>query len=159
MNSKSNFVKIIASIFLILLFASLFAGCIGVTNDEGKNNDNDEPEPEPKDQIIEDISNEKSFQMINENKDNPNFIILDVRTSDEFAEGHIEDAINIDFYSETFSEELDKLNKTKKYLIYCRTANRSSVARDMMRDLEFSEVYNMLGGIVEWRENGYPVVT
>ena len=157
MINRKYTIKIIIPLFIILLLATFFAGCIG-TNDDNVNN-NDSNGSEQKQQIVKDISNNESFKMIDENKDNPDFIILDVRTSDEFDDGHIENAINIDFYSETFSDDLDKLNKTKKYLIYCRTANRSGQALNMMRDLGFIEVYNMLGGIVEWQENGYPVVT
>jgi rhodanese-related sulfurtransferase len=134
-------------------------GCIGENNDNDDNNKRQEQEEDEKqEQIIKDISNSESFQMINENKSNPNFILIDVRTEDEFLSGYIENALNIDFYSETFSDELNKLDKNKTYLIYCRTANRSGQALDMMKDLEFSEVYNMLGGIVEWEANGYPIV-
>jgi rhodanese-related sulfurtransferase len=136
------------------LLSSLFIGCIGTIGDDENNNDNQKT----KDQINIDISNSESFRMINENKSNSKFVILDVRTSDEFSDGHIENSINIDFYSETFSEDLDKLDKNKTYMVYCRTANRSGQALDMMKDLNFSEAYNMLGGIVEWEDNGYPIV-
>jgi rhodanese-related sulfurtransferase len=136
------------------LLSSLFIGCIGTIDDDENNND----KQKTKDQINIDISNSESFRMINENKSNSKFVILDVRTSDEFSDGHIENSINIDFYSETFSEDLDKLDKNKTYMVYCRTANRSGQALDMMKDLNFSEAYNMLGGIVEWEDNGYPIV-
>ena len=157
---KNNSTKIIVLIFLLLLLSSLSIGCIGNNNDDGNNNDenNNSDEQKTQDQIIRDISNSESFRMINENKSNSNFVILDVRTSDEFSDGHIKDSINIDFYSETFSDDLDKLDKNKTYMVYCRTANRSGQALDMMKDLNFSEAYNMLGGIVEWKENGYPIV-
>ena len=154
MSSKFKSSAIYITAILLLLTFTVTMGCI---------EDDDEPEPkpdpEPQGQIIKDITNEASYQMIMDNKTDPDFIILDVRTAEEFDDGHIEDAIKIDFYSETFSEELDELNKTKTYLIYCRTANRSGQAMDMMKDLNFSEVYNMLGGIVEWEANGYPVVS
>ena len=53
----------------------------------------------------------------------------------------------------------DLLDKDKTYLIYCRTANRTSQAIKMMSELEFAEVYNMLGGIVQWQAGGFPVIT
>ena len=159
MVNKNNFKNTVVLIFLILLLSSLFIGCIG-TNDESNDDDNgnNNNEDETNDQILKDISNSESFRMINENNSDPNFIILDVRTAEEFSAGHIENATNIDFYSETFSEDLDDLDKNKTYLIYCRTANRSGQALPLMKDLDFIEVYNMLGGIVEWEENGYPIV-
>jgi rhodanese-related sulfurtransferase len=140
-------------VVIILLSLTLVIGCV-------ENNKDDETDnvPDNNEQIIEDISNEASYQMILENKNNSNFIILDIRTTEEFADGHIEDAVNIDFYSSTFNDELDKLDKTKTYLVYCRTANRSGQAMPMMKELGFEEVYNMLGGIVEWENNNYPIV-
>jgi len=62
-----------------------------------------------------------AYTLIQKNKGNPDFVILDVRTPAEFADEHIENAINLDYYSETFRDDLNKLDKTKTYLIYCRT--------------------------------------
>ena len=107
-------------------------------------------------QTIEDISTQEAFTLIQNNQNNPDFIILDVRTSEEVADGYIENAINIDFYSKTFRDELDNLDKNKTYLIYCRSGNRSGKARDIMAELNFKEVYNMLGGFVQWDGDGLP---
>jgi len=75
---------------------------------------------------------------------------------EEFAEGYIENAINIDFRSETFQDEIDKLDKNKKYLIYCRSGVRSRSALDIMAELNFKEAYNILGGIIAWNAEGLP---
>ena len=110
--------------------------------------------------IIEDITVEKAYKLIQENEENPDFVILDIRTPEEFARGHIKNAVNwVDYYSETFREDLDGLNKTKTYLIYCRTGGRSGITLTIMDDLGFSEVYNMLGGITAWKQQGFQVVT
>ena len=106
-------------------------------------------------QIIEDITPQEAFTLI---QNNPDFVILDVRTPEEVDAGYIENAINIDYYSDTFREELDRLDKNQKYLIYCRSGNRSGKASAIMKELNFSEVYNMTGGIVEWRSEGLPTV-
>jgi rhodanese-related sulfurtransferase len=108
-------------------------------------------------QIIEDITAQEAFALIEDNENNPEFVILDVRTPEEFADGRLEDAVNLDFYSETFRDELDLLNKSKTYLIYCRSGNRSGQARDIMEELDFREVYDM-GGILEWQAEGLPTV-
>ncbi|MFC1941196.1 rhodanese-like domain-containing protein [Chloroflexota bacterium] len=110
----------------------------------------------PTQTIIEDISTQEAFTLIQNNQNNRDFVIIDVRTTEEFAEGYIENAVNIDFYSETFRDELDKLDKNKTYLIYCRSGNRSGKARDIMAELNFKEVYNMLGGFVQWDADGLP---
>ena len=107
-------------------------------------------------QIIEDVTPQEAYTSIQENQDNPDFVIIDVRTPEEFTEGYIEGAINIDFYSETFADELDILDKNKTYLIYCRSDNRSGRALPLMEELNFREVYNMTGGIIQWNAEGFP---
>ena len=113
------------------------------------------PPPETT-QIIENITPQETYTLMQENQENPEFVIIDVRTPEEFAEGHIEGAINIDFYSETFQDELDILDKNKTYLIYCRSGGRSGSALDIMEALNFREVYNMTGGIIQWKAEELP---
>jgi rhodanese-related sulfurtransferase len=86
-------------------------------------------------------------------------VILDVRTQEEFDEGHIEDAVMLDFYRDDFAQELAKLDADVPYVLYCRSGNRSSQARAIMADLDFSSVEDVDGGIVGWQEAGLPVVT
>ena len=109
-------------------------------------------------QIIEDITPQEAFTMIKDNQNNPDFVIIDVRTPQEFAEGYIENAVNIDFYAETFRDELDNLDKNKTYLIYCRSGGRSGRALDMMAELRFKEVHNILGGILAWNAEELPTI-
>jgi rhodanese-related sulfurtransferase len=97
-------------------------------------------------QLIEDVTPQEAYSLTQKNKANPNFVILDVRTLKEFASGHIEGAINLDYNAPTFKDDLNGLDKTKMYLIYCRTSRRSRGALDMMRELEFHEVYHIRGG-------------
>ena len=90
-------------------------------------------------------------------KSKTNAIILDVRTPKEIAQGTIKNAQKIDFYNENFKAELDKLDKSKPVLIYCRSGRRSGIAMSTMRELGFSEVYNLQGGIIEWSEAGLEI--
>ena len=108
-------------------------------------------------QVIADITPQVASKLIAENRDDPDFIIIDVRTPEEFAAGHIENAINIDFRSEGFEDSINELDKNKTYLVYCRTANRSRSAVNIMEELDFNEIYHMLGGIVQWEAEGLPI--
>ena len=85
-------------------------------------------------------------------------ILLDVRTPDEVAQGVIKNAANIDFYDGSFMTALDKLDKSKPVLIYCRSGRRSGVAMSKMSELGFTEIYNLQGGIIEWANAGEEVV-
>ena len=113
---------------------------------------------QPHEQQIYDVTTNKAYDLIQENAGNPDFIILDVRTEEEYDGGYIEGAINIDYYSEDFSAQLETQDKDKAYLIYCGTGRRSAGARDIMAELGFREVYNMSRGITEWERQGFPVV-
>ncbi|MCP4364637.1 MAG: rhodanese-like domain-containing protein [Planctomycetes bacterium] len=116
------------------------------------------PKQEATTQIIEDITPKDAFTLKQKNKGNPSFIILDVRTPEEFAEGHIEDAIMLDFYSETFNDELKNLDKNKTYIVHCRSGKRSKKTLNKMRELGFKEAYNLLDGMQGWEKEGLPTV-
>jgi len=107
---------------------------------------------------IEDITPQEASTLIQNNQNNPDFVIIDVRTPEEFGEEHIEQATNIDFYSEAFRDTLNALDKNKTYLIYCRVGGRSGSALDIMAELNFKEVYNILGGINQWKAEGFPTI-
>jgi len=107
---------------------------------------------------IEDITPQEAFTLIQNNQNNPDFVIIDVRTPAEFAEEHIENATNINFYSETFRDTFNTLDKDKTYLIYCQVGGRSGSALDIMAELNFKEAYNILGGINLWKTEGLPTV-
>ena len=77
---------------------------------------------------------------------NSPYTIIDVRTPDEFADGHINKALNIDVKSDQFADEVKKLNPSKKYILYCRSGKRSSKAYGIMTNLKFENLHNMEGG-------------
>lgn len=83
----------------------------------------------------------------------PEAIVLDVRTAWEFESGHLENAVHLDFFSPTLEAELNKLDKSKYYLIYCRSGARSYSACSVMASNGFAKVANMMGGIMTWQGN------
>lgn len=74
-------------------------------------------------------------------------VIIDVRTQREYNSGHLENAIVIDIYSKDFKEKITKLDKLKKYYVYCKTGIRSRNAANYMRKIGFSDVCELEGGI------------
>ena len=87
-----------------------------------------------------------------------NVRILDVRTPEEFAEGFIEGARNIDFYRDDFEIEINSLEKELSYAVYCRSGKRSGQAAQMMQGAGFLSVLNLEGGIIDWANAGMPRV-
>lgn len=88
----------------------------------------------------------------------PGVVVIDVRTPEEFAEGHIEGATLIDINSPTFGDEIDALDRDASYLVYCRSDNRSGQAVAIMQQLGFEQLWDMDGGVIAWSAEGRPLV-
>jgi phage shock protein E len=108
------------------------------------------------DAVLETVSPEAAAEVI---ASTPDVVVLDIRTPEEFAEGFIEGASNIDFYRSDFAGQLDVLDKEVPYVVYCRSDNRSGQAMDVFADLGFTNVTEIDGGIVNWYESGLPIVS
>jgi phage shock protein E len=85
-------------------------------------------------------------------------IVLDVRTVDEFNDGHIKGAINIDIKQPDAFSKIDKLDHNAKYIVHCRTNHRSKIAVDHMVQSGFKTVYQMMDGITGWNQNSLPII-
>jgi len=96
--------------------------------------------------LAEDLTAEECKALIEKG----NLTIVDVRTPEECAGGMIEGAINIDFRSDDFKAKMDELDKTKPVLVYCAAGGRSGKTKDMLHDMKFNAVYNLLGGYGNW---------
>lgn len=108
------------------------------------------------------LSSQESYQLWLAEKSNPNFVIIDIRTADEFKGGFIENAINIDYYkTDEFYDYFSKLDKSKKYLLYCASSGRSgqAIAQFKSRNFNFNDMTDMKGGLNSWKTKGYPTTT
>jgi rhodanese-related sulfurtransferase len=130
---------------VLFLFILINAGC----SDSGASKN--------KDRFFKDVPPKQAYELILENKENSDFVVLDVRTLQEYQAGHLPGAIRIDFYSENFRAGLGKLDRDKTYLVYCRTSNRSGQAVSMMKEIGFRKVYHLIGGIVAWNGEDLPL--
>ena len=82
------------------------------------------------------------------------YTLIDVRTQDEFDLGHINSAINLDFYSDTFKNNILSLPKNETIVLYCRTNNRSSKTATILQENGYRNILVIKGGISEWVKNG-----
>jgi len=117
-----------------------------------------EEKAEGQEQKIEDIQLEEAFALMEDNRDNDDFVIIDLRSAKEYANGHIEEAVNLDYSASDFARELEELDRDMAYLLYSCTDDVSGQVLDMMAELGFTEVYNMLGGMEQWERVGLPKV-
>ncbi|NOX84470.1 MAG: T9SS type A sorting domain-containing protein [Chlorobi bacterium] len=94
--------------------------------------------------------------LIEANADNPNLVVLDVRTPGEYVPEHLTGAINRNFYDADFADQIDALPRHKLYVVYCRSGSRSKKAFNLMVEKNFMQVVNMKGGILAWISNSLP---
>ena len=104
-------------------------------------------------QIIKDVNAQELHDILAEQGGQ----VLDVRTEGELVSGVIPGAIHMDFYSNSFQQELEKLDKDKPVYVYCAAGGRSGKAMSMMKSMNFKEVYNLSGGFPTWQAAGFEV--
>lgn len=85
------------------------------------------------------------------------FHLIDIRTPEEFATGHIKGAKLMDFYAPDFQSRLSTLPRDSKVVLYCRSGNRSGQALSAMKELGFKDASHVAGGINAWRSKGLAV--
>jgi len=103
---------------------------------------------------VKNVEADQAAKLLQENK---KIVVLDVRTPEEFAAGHIAGATNLDFHNPDFGKKLSALDKTKSYLVHCAAGGRSAKTRDLMKNQQFQSIYHLEGGLKAWEKAGKPV--
>lgn len=122
----------------LMAFAILLAGCATAT-----------------DEAVQLVSASDAAELLDDTAARE--VVLDIRTPDEYNDGHLANAVLIDFYEPDFRDMISGLDRDEDYVLYCRSGNRSAEAAKIMRELGFNSVDEVDGGIVAWLEAGLPV--
>lgn len=102
---------------------------------------------------VKHVDAEKAAQLVAEGK----VTVLDVRTEDEYKEGHIKGASNVDILSKDFAKKLEAVDKTKPVLVHCQAGGRSTRSLPKLEQAGFTEIYHLDGGMADWVKAGKPV--
>lgn len=92
------------------------------------------------------------------NNVNKDILLIDVRTPEEYATGHVENAINIDFRASNFKDLIGELDKDQDVYVYCKVGGRSGGAAKLMDEMGFKKIYDLQGGILQWEKDGFKKV-
>ena len=138
--------SIITKIALLLILIISFSSCAQTTKSESSSVENKEAG------LVSLISSKDLNEKLGDIQ------LIDVRTPEEYAQGHLKNAVNINFNDPTFANDMDKLDKSKELYIYCRSGNRSGKASKQLGNMGFTKVYDLEGGINDWNRNKFEVV-
>jgi rhodanese-related sulfurtransferase len=106
-------------------------------------------------QAVTTISVQEAHQWLSD--PHSQWLVLDVRTPEEFAQGHLANATLKNFYDADFKAQLEQLNRWQPTILYCRSGNRSAKTLTLMRELGFRNVYEVKGGVLAWQAAGFPL--
>ncbi|MBK7038550.1 MAG: rhodanese-like domain-containing protein [Bacteroidetes bacterium] len=140
------------SIIFLSLFVFVFVGCTNSQVTETQEKTTTESAIQT---IKTDLSTSEFEAKI---KSEPTAPLIDVRTPEEYSQGHLQNAVNIDWNGNSFATQISTLDKSKPVYVYCLSGKRSGAAADKMRSDGFTEVYELAGGIKQWQADNLPVV-
>ena len=103
---------------------------------------------------VKNVTPEEVVKLI---KENPKTLVLDVRTPEEFAAGHIAGATNADIMNDDFAQKIAKLAKDQPVVVHCGSGTRSAKALPTIVQQKFPVIYHMNGGFTAWKAAGKPV--
>jgi rhodanese-related sulfurtransferase len=138
--------SIIAKIALLLVLSISFVSCAQST--KSKTNTIETRE----DVVVSLISPNELYSKLGDIQ------LIDVRTPEEYAKGHLKNSVNINFYDTSFTEDMNKLDKSRELYIYCRSGGRSGKASRQLEKMGFTKVYDLQGGIINWDKNNLEVI-
>ncbi len=133
----------------LIVLATLFSGCSNGQQNSTVTSDNQQT------LVVENVNAQKLNELITQH---PEGIVLDVRTPEEIAKGHLANASIIDFYDETFQQKVKMIRKDVPVFVYCAAGSRSAKAAELMSTMGFTKVYNLEGGYNGWVSAGYETV-
>ena len=109
-------------------------------------------------QNIESISALTATEFSEKLKKTPNAQVVDVRTLSEYKKGHLQNAVNIDWNADDFAEKAATLDPSRPIFVYCLSGPRSAAAAENLKEMGYSEIYEMKRGLMDWRSKNLPEV-
>lgn len=140
MNSR---IKLLSTLFFLSTSSFLFNAC---NQSENKTATNKHEDVESSSTIIEHLDADQIKVILESEKVN----VVDVRTPEEYSAGHIEGAININFYDNDFESQIEKLDTELKTIVYCAVGGRSSASLYKFKTKGFKHVVELNGGFDVW---------
>jgi rhodanese-related sulfurtransferase len=158
MKNRNLMIRSLAVLVILAILVGSTA-CGNSTTQGGSNTPAAPPSASASMANLKNVSTVEGYDLVNKNSNNPDFIIMDVRTPAEYQSGHLANAVNVDIYAQDFESRLGQMDKDLQYLVYCQTGVRSAQASKTMSELGFTHIFNMLLGIGQWIADGHPTTS
>ncbi len=156
-NMKKMYYLLIGIVLVVVLVSAVLISLKDKNGEQSQDNSSETQAEikgvstqDEREQIIQSISADEAKQIIEGGGFKDKFFILDLRTAEEYQLGHIEGAVNVDYYT-TLIQDIPDMDKNATYLIYCQSGNRSSEALELFRQQGYYEVYELDGGYNSWQ--------
>lgn len=128
------------------MILGVFLGTVGAGAADG-------PVRSPADKSVKHVDAKQAQSLLADKK----VVVLDIRTPEEYQEGRIAGATNINFQASDFEQKIAALDKSKTYLVHCASGGRSKRSLPVFEKLQFQSIYHLDGGIIGWEKAGFPV--
>lgn len=137
------------NIFKLIVLALLFASCSNGQQNSSTTNS------ETQTAVVENVDAKQMSELMAKHLEG---IILDVRTPEEVANGHLANATTVNLYDDAFAGKVKMIRKDVPVFVYCAAGSRSAKAAEQMSSMGFTKIYNLTGGYNGWVKNGFPIV-
>ncbi len=105
----------------------------------------------------EKIDVKDAYSYLKKHKGDEDVALLDIRTKEEYDKGHLENSLLMDYTQTNFPAEIEKLDRDKRYIIYCANGKKSMNTIELMKELRFDKAHSIIGGLDEWKKQGLPM--
>lgn len=99
----------------------------------------------------------ETYSFLKKHKGDNDIVLLDIRTKEEFDKGHLENAVSMDYSQPGFPAEVEKLERSKRYIIYDTNGKKNMNTLELMKELRFDKAHAVIGGLDEWKKQGLPL--
>ncbi len=144
----------VASLWAVLCVSLCGCGPSGTSETSGTSGNSSGDDGSGTAEVVVELSPQEATDLLASEE---GVTVLDVRTAEEFGQGHIPGAVNVDVRDPSFDGAIGELDRSEPFMLHCGSGNRSQIAVEKLKEAGFTRIYHLTEGLKGWREAGNPV--